>query len=49
MKPPMQTSGSMGASTPDGNAPSFAENRGKPTDDKKPDLAAIAKEVLGAN
>lgn len=49
MRPLMQISGSMGASTPDGNAPTFAENRGKPANDGSQDLAAIAKEVLDAN
>ena len=37
MKPLMQISGSMGASTPDGNAPTFAENRGEPNKDPKKD------------
>jgi len=35
MRPLMSISGSMGASTPDGNAPSFEANRGEPTDPKK--------------
>lgn len=37
MKPLMQISGSMGASTPDGNAPSFEANRGKDQDEEDPD------------
>jgi hypothetical protein len=49
MRPLMAISGSMGATTPDGNKPSFDENRGEDEDDpEETDYDALAKEILDA-
>jgi hypothetical protein len=47
MRPLMAISGSMGASTPDGNAPTFEQNQGKkkPSDDEGGAAPAAAQDT----